>query len=57
MKIHIKWYFDIISEVGNDITLTISVGFPKNENDRSLIHVMAGKIWDIEKAIENLNLT
>lgn len=53
MKIKIYYYLDILSEIENDITMAISVGF-KNTNKRSLIHIMAGKHWDIARLLENL---
>lgn len=53
MKIRINYYLDILSEIENDITLAISVGF-ENNNKRSLVHIMAGKHWDIARLLENL---
>lgn len=51
MNISVKWYFDFISVVGNDVTLVISFECLKT---KCLAHIMAGKIWDIDNVIEKL---
>ncbi|MGG0667905.1 hypothetical protein ABE073_05165 [Lederbergia citrisecunda] len=53
MYVKIKWHFDIISDVDNDIT--VAIGTSIGNMKPSLIHVMAGKYWDVARELEKIN--
>ncbi|MEK4025281.1 hypothetical protein [Sporosarcina sp. FSL W7-1283] len=52
MNIKVKWYFDIISDIGNDVTVAIGVSIGKSKP--TLGHIMAGKYWDVMRSLEDL---
>lgn len=55
MKVYIKWYFDIISEIENNITVAISISNSMDRgSEKSLVHIVAGKYWDIARALEKI---
>lgn len=52
MNVKVKWHFDTISEIENDIT--VAIGISIENNHPILCHIMAGRYWDVMRKLGDI---